>query len=129
MNDLKDLRPAFLRLLPNFREIAPELPKKRAELVEEVRRLVKKYGPELGAVYTDPTRNWEQAVKRSSTIANLGNSSNLDHASMLLNSITSLDDNSEERGGPSSNDNGNNGGSTNILLSGADSAQESKKTN
>jgi glycerol-3-phosphate O-acyltransferase/dihydroxyacetone phosphate acyltransferase len=91
MNDLKDLRPAFLRLLPSFLKIAPELPKKRAELVEKVRNLVKKYGPSLGAVYTDPSRDWEQAANAPSTITNMENASNLDHASLLLNSITSLD--------------------------------------
>lgn len=98
MNDLKDLRPAFLRLLPSFHKLAPELPKKRAELAAEVRRLVKKYGPELGPVYLDRSKDWEQAVKRSSTIVNLENSSNLDHASNLLNSITSLasEDTSEQ---------------------------------
>lgn len=122
MNDLKDLRPAFLRLLPSFRKIAPELPKKRAELVEEVRSLVKKYGPSLGAVYMDPSRDWEQAAKRSSNIVNLENVSNLDHASLLLNSITSLDDTSEERT-MSTNTN------ENVLLAGENkSSSEGKKT-
>ncbi|RYG66579.1 hypothetical protein EON64_09440, partial [archaeon] len=47
MVDIKDLRPAFLRLLPAFRQEGPQLPRLRQALQREVRALVKKYGPEL----------------------------------------------------------------------------------
>ena len=67
MVDLKDLRPAFLRLLPSFREQAPEIHKMRVSLQKDVRQLVKKYGPELGAIYYDKTDAWEQAFKKSNT--------------------------------------------------------------
>jgi glycerol-3-phosphate O-acyltransferase / dihydroxyacetone phosphate acyltransferase len=90
MHDLRDLRPAFLRLLPAFKRLAPKLPKIRTELVQEVRKLVRKYGPELGAVYTDPSINWENAVKRSSNLVHNLENSNLENASILLNQITEL---------------------------------------
>mmetsp|Transcript_3409 Transcript_3409/g.5306 ORF Transcript_3409/g.5306 Transcript_3409/m.5306 type:complete len:681 (-) Transcript_3409:158-2200(-) len=61
--DLKDLRPAFLRLLPSFKKHAEALPAQRAELVKELRVLVKKYGPTLGAVYTDKTDAWDPTLK------------------------------------------------------------------
>ena len=57
--DLKDLRPAFLRLLPSFRQSAEALPQQRAELVEEIRKVTKKYGPSFGQLYFDKTDAWE----------------------------------------------------------------------
>ncbi len=51
MVDFNDLRPAFLRLLPGFKTQAERLPAMRASLQLEVRRLVKKYGSELGPLY------------------------------------------------------------------------------
>ena len=51
MVDMKDLRPAFLRLLPAFRRVVEELPMKRAHIQAEVRVLVKKYGPSCGDLY------------------------------------------------------------------------------
>lgn len=92
MNDLKDLWPGFLRLLPAFRQLAPELPGKRAELSLEVRKMVGKYGPELGSVYTDKTSAWEESARKMSTLVSLESSSNLDYASQLLNSISALAD-------------------------------------
>ena len=61
MLDLKDLRPAFLRLLPSFQQHAVSLPKERVQLQKEVRAMVKKYGPSLGRIYSDPlgTDDWD----------------------------------------------------------------------
>lgn len=70
MTDLKDLRPAFLRLLPQFRQQAIELPKLRADLQKEVRNLVHKYGPELGSVYFDQSIRWDQ-LNRNSSMENI----------------------------------------------------------
>jgi hypothetical protein len=71
MVDLKDLRPAFLRLLPEYQKVGPELVKLRQSLQKEVRDMVQKYGPTLGAVYSDSSLQWEQAMKRAVT-ANTG---------------------------------------------------------
>lgn len=57
--DLKDLRPAFLRLLPSFQQHAVTLPLQRTLLQKELRSLVKKYGPSLGAIYLDKTDAWD----------------------------------------------------------------------
>ena len=54
MVDLKDLRPAFLRLVrPSFRRDLEHLSTMRAQLQTEVRATVKVYGPDLGALYYD----------------------------------------------------------------------------
>eukprot|EP00597_Dinobryon_sp_UTEXLB2267_P004777 CAMPEP_0170077660 /NCGR_PEP_ID=MMETSP0019_2-20121128/14427_1 /TAXON_ID=98059 /ORGANISM="Dinobryon sp., Strain UTEXLB2267" /LENGTH=590 /DNA_ID=CAMNT_0010290111 /DNA_START=209 /DNA_END=1981 /DNA_ORIENTATION=- len=76
MVDAKDLWPAFLRLLPSFRKEAQRLPGLRVMLQKEVRQIVKKYGPELGALYYEKSSSaWEQAVnKRSSPSASGGGS-------------------------------------------------------
>jgi hypothetical protein len=73
MADLKDLRPAFLRLMPAFREQAVELPKLRLALKKEIRELVQKYGPEVGPAYLDASENWEQAAL--SQLSSLGGAS------------------------------------------------------
>lgn len=65
MIDIKDLRPAFLRLMPSFRSQAQSLPGLRADLQKEVRVMVKKYGPQLGAVYFDKGNAWEHQIQRS----------------------------------------------------------------
>jgi glycerol-3-phosphate O-acyltransferase / dihydroxyacetone phosphate acyltransferase len=62
MNDIKDLRPAFLRLLPSFRKETLRLPATRASLQKEVRAMAKKYGPDLGPVYYGKAFEWERAV-------------------------------------------------------------------
>eukprot|EP01034_Spumella_vulgaris_P024512 gene24512-30866_t len=67
--DLKDLRPAFLRLLPSFQDQITTLPRLRSSLQKEVREIVKKYGPELGALYFDKTSAWEQTIKRNTSSA------------------------------------------------------------
>lgn len=61
---LKDIRPFALRLLPQFKKAAEELPEKRAALVADVRALVRKYGPELGAVYYEKSTDWDKAAKK-----------------------------------------------------------------
>jgi glycerol-3-phosphate O-acyltransferase/dihydroxyacetone phosphate acyltransferase len=63
--DIKDLWPAFLRLLPSFRNQSVELPKLRSTLQKEVRALIRKYGPELGAIYYEKTSAWETTVKKT----------------------------------------------------------------
>lgn len=60
MVDIKDLRPAFLRLLPSFRQEMERLPAIRANLQREVRQITKKYGPEVGAVYYGKASEWEK---------------------------------------------------------------------
>ena len=60
--------PAFLRLLPGFRRQAKLLPGVRQEICKKVRDLVKKYGPELGALYYEKTNAWEATIpKRQSS--------------------------------------------------------------
>jgi glycerol-3-phosphate O-acyltransferase/dihydroxyacetone phosphate acyltransferase len=63
MVDWKDLRPAFLRLLPSFREETQRLPALRHSLQKDVRAMVKKYGPELGPLYFEKSSTWEKAVQ------------------------------------------------------------------
>ena len=43
MTDLKDLRPAFLRLMPSFSEQVKAIPRQRAVVQKHVRAAVKKY--------------------------------------------------------------------------------------
>jgi glycerol-3-phosphate O-acyltransferase / dihydroxyacetone phosphate acyltransferase len=71
MADLKDLRPAFLRLMPSFREQAKIIPRQREIVQKHVRAAVKKYGPSLGPLYyeTNP-QEWEQELR--SLIRNSG---------------------------------------------------------
>jgi hypothetical protein len=59
--DLKDLRPAFLRLLPGFKQHSEALPAQRAAIQKELRALVEKYGPSFGPLYTEKTEAWEVA--------------------------------------------------------------------
>ena len=66
--DLKDLRPAFLRLLPSFQQAAEKLPAQRAALQVELRALVEKYGPSFGPLYTDKTDAWEAAHHVQQTV-------------------------------------------------------------
>ena len=64
--DIKDLRPAYLRLSPAFRREMQTLPRMRLALQKEVRAIVKRYGPELGALYYSDT--WDiSAIKRSAS--------------------------------------------------------------
>lgn len=63
MVDLRDLRPAFLRLLPPFRKVVQTLPETRAQLQKDVRTAVRKYGPALGALYYDRNPGWESSVR------------------------------------------------------------------
>jgi glycerol-3-phosphate O-acyltransferase/dihydroxyacetone phosphate acyltransferase len=65
MVDLKDIRPFFLRLLPGFKQQAEQLPLIRAELVKDVRQMVRKYGPELGPVYYEKGFDWEKSLKQT----------------------------------------------------------------
>lgn len=98
MIDIKDLRPAFLRLLPEFRKVAPKLPQMRHELALEVRRITRKYGPDLGSVYTDKSSDWERNMRRDySGDDDLETPTNLEHASGLLNKITSLADDDDQQ--------------------------------
>lgn len=73
MVDVKDLRPVFLRLLPQFREIVHKLPTQRAELQAELRAIVKKYGPELGPLYYDDEVDWNMYVRKKEDVLLEGN--------------------------------------------------------
>ena len=53
MVSLNDIWPAGLRLLPAFRKEAERLPAVRAELVRDVRAMVKRYAADLGPLYTE----------------------------------------------------------------------------
>lgn len=64
MTDIKDLRPAVLRLMPAFKAQATALPRLRQQLQQEVRDLVKKYGPLTGPVYFEKSSQWEQVLKK-----------------------------------------------------------------
>ena len=72
MNDIKDLRPAFLRLLPSFKKETDRLPAIRSALQKEVRTMTKKYGPELGSVYFGKASEWERAIGTRSEVHGLG---------------------------------------------------------
>ncbi len=61
--DLKDLRPAYLRLLPSFRRECRNLPLMRVALQREVRNIVRKYGPDLGPLYYAKDNSWENVLK------------------------------------------------------------------
>jgi hypothetical protein len=67
MVDIKDLRPVFLRLLPSFREQQAKLPERRVALQEELRVVVKKYGPELGSLYFDKEVQWDLYLNPSTS--------------------------------------------------------------
>jgi glycerol-3-phosphate O-acyltransferase/dihydroxyacetone phosphate acyltransferase len=102
MMDLKDLYPTLLRFMPAFQEQAIELPKLRMALKKEVREIVRKYGPETGAVYMDTSEKWEDSYRKKSSFTNaLRNESfnDLQNASKFLDNITALESNetSQER--------------------------------
>jgi len=64
MVDLKDLRPAFLRLLPSFREQAKLIPEQRAAVRILLRAAVKKYGPPMGPLYYEKDPDvWEKGFR------------------------------------------------------------------
>jgi glycerol-3-phosphate O-acyltransferase/dihydroxyacetone phosphate acyltransferase len=101
--DLKDIRPALLRLMPAFREQAVELPKLRLALKKEVREIVAKYGPETGAAYMDSSAKWEDSMRSKSTVnaavENNTNSSgefNEQATTNFLDNITSWETNERE---------------------------------
>jgi glycerol-3-phosphate O-acyltransferase/dihydroxyacetone phosphate acyltransferase len=83
MVDLKDLRPAFLRLFPSFREQAVKIPLQRAEVQKLVRAAVKKYGPSMGPLYyqKEPGAwfNTEHRTIARSSSANLLNRMSEEH--------------------------------------------------
>ncbi|CAM9482234.1 unnamed protein product, partial [Laminaria digitata] len=58
MVDLKDLKPLLNRLRPSCRSLMNELPALRRELQQDLRAFIKRVGPELGPIYTDPDLNW-----------------------------------------------------------------------
>merc|ERR1711871_1858721 len=68
MVDLKDLRPVYYRLLPQFREVIKNLPQQRTDLQKELRNIVRKYGPELGPLYYDEEVQWENYVKKETSV-------------------------------------------------------------
>jgi|AntAceMinimDraft_5_1070358.scaffolds.fasta_scaffold196417_1 hypothetical protein len=57
MVDLKDLKPHLLRLMVHQGEMAKLMAQRRA-LQVEVRRLVKRYGPDMGGAYFDRSVSW-----------------------------------------------------------------------
>lgn len=57
MVDLKDLRPVLLRLFVNHDEML-KLIERRQRLQEDVRNMVRKYGPEIGDVYFKSKLSW-----------------------------------------------------------------------
>ena len=71
MLDLKDLMPAFLRLLPEFHNVFDQLPMKRHLLQAEVRAMVKKYGPAMGDLYYVKDLALEQYIQKSLSSAEL----------------------------------------------------------
>jgi hypothetical protein len=71
MVDMKDLRPAFLRLLPSFRVLMEELPLKRQLLQSEVREVVKKYGPSLGELYYEKDIALDQYIQKVYSTLNM----------------------------------------------------------
>ncbi|CAN0325267.1 unnamed protein product [Discosporangium mesarthrocarpum] len=64
MVDLKDIKPLLNRLRPSNRKIMNELPQMRRELQRDLRAFVRKVGPELGPIYTDPDLNWREYFKK-----------------------------------------------------------------
>lgn len=64
MMNFKDIKPAFMKLLPGYAEDVKKLYEKRENLKHRVKSLIKKYGPMLGAVYLDTTDNWELKTRK-----------------------------------------------------------------
>ncbi|CAM9495549.1 unnamed protein product, partial [Sphacelaria rigidula] len=58
MVDLKDMKPLLNRLRPSSRRMMNKLPGIRRALQKDVRAFVKRVGPELGPIYTDPDLKW-----------------------------------------------------------------------
>jgi hypothetical protein len=69
--DAKDLRPAFMRLLPSMRKQFDDLPRMRAQLQQELRTYIKKVGPDLGPLYFDENVNWSEYMHRNNSSDNL----------------------------------------------------------
>lgn len=66
MMDIKDFRPVYNRLFSQFRdEVVKKLPQQRTELQEEVRQLVRKYGPDLDALYFPEDVQWDQIIRNN----------------------------------------------------------------
>jgi hypothetical protein len=64
MMDIKDFRPVYNRLFSQFREdVVKHLPQQRLALQAEVRSLVKKYGPDLDALYFPEDVQWDQIIR------------------------------------------------------------------
>lgn len=64
MMDIKDFRPVYNRLFSQFREeVVKSLPQQRLDLQAQVRSLVKKYGPDLDALYFPEDVQWDQIIK------------------------------------------------------------------
>lgn len=99
--DLKDLRPAFLRLLPAFQKVAHSLPKKRAALQKQVRAMVEKYGPSVGAIYFDKTDSWDPLRNannnNSNNMNNNNDNSNNINAQILSSSAVTADQQKEQQ--------------------------------
>ncbi|CAM9722364.1 unnamed protein product [Scytosiphon promiscuus] len=58
MVDLKDMKPLLNMLRPSSRALMNELPAVRLELQRDLRTFIKKVGPELGEIYTNPDLKW-----------------------------------------------------------------------
>jgi glycerol-3-phosphate O-acyltransferase/dihydroxyacetone phosphate acyltransferase len=104
MVDLKDLRPAFLRLLPGYRTESQTLPARRMALAKEIRRIVKSYGPSLGALYYDRSDQWETEVRsltRSSSEDLLTNFAASTSSSLEEDSLSAKDESREGERVPS----------------------------
>jgi len=71
MVDLKDLKPHFLRLFVSKAEMA-KLVHTRKTLQNEVREMVKQYGPEMGAAYFEKNVSWNDLKAVIQTAAAAG---------------------------------------------------------
>ena len=77
MIDMKNLRPAFLRLFPQFQVVMKTLPVTRANLQKEIRKMIKKYASTLGGIYYDKSDKWEKKLIWK----------NSNHSSGMLNAL------------------------------------------
>lgn len=66
--ELKTVRPLFYRLLPKYKAMQDELPRRRAILQTEVRAFVKKYKTELGKLAEPMKLDWNEYMHERSLI-------------------------------------------------------------
>lgn len=65
MVDWKDLRPFWMRLFPSTRQRLAALPGTRKRLQEDLRKLIRSIGPDLGDLYYVKDLDWTTVQKQA----------------------------------------------------------------